>query len=157
MRDELHRPDVARRRSCGRQGHAPGCVGSHADTIRVDLAAGPRSATPWGGDVQSVRALPVCAAANVGPGQRADLRDERLDQQDNASVESTKKLGQELGADYMLIGNISSIVDEAPNRKDLTVFYVMNLELVDIQSNVKVWIGDDKIKKLIERKNYKGR
>ena len=89
--------------------------------------------------------------------ERADLRDERLDQQDNASVESTKKLGQELGADYMLIGNISSIVDEAPNRKDLTVFYVMNLELVDIQSNVKVWIGDDKIKKLIERKNYKGR
>lgn len=89
--------------------------------------------------------------------ERVDVRDERIDQQDNASVETTKKLGQELGADYMLIGNINSIVDEAPNRKDLTVFYVMNLELIDIQTNRKVWIGDDKIKKLIQRKNYRGR
>jgi len=38
----------------------------------------------------------------------------RLDQQANASYETTKKMAQELGADFMMIGNINSIVDENP-------------------------------------------
>tara|TARA_R110002124_G_scaffold46903_1_gene140204 strand:- start:3725 stop:4336 length:612 start_codon:yes stop_codon:yes gene_type:complete len=88
--------------------------------------------------------------------ERADVRDERLDQQANASYETTKKIGQELGADFMMIGNINSIVDEAIDSKTLAVFYTINLEFVNIQTNQKVWIGNHKIKKFIERKNYRG-
>jgi hypothetical protein len=88
--------------------------------------------------------------------ERADIRDERLDQQANASYETTKKLGQELGADFMLIGNINSIVDEAVDSRTLAVFYTVNLEFVNIQTNQKVWIGNKKIKKFIERRNYRG-
>jgi len=89
--------------------------------------------------------------------ERSDIRDERLDQQNNASVETTKQLAQELGADFMMIGNISSIVDEGPANKFLTVFYTVNMEMVNVETNQKVWIGNKKIKKTIERKNYRGK
>ncbi len=88
--------------------------------------------------------------------ERSEIRQEREEQQTYASVETTKQMAQELGADYMMIGNISSIVDEAPNRKDLTVFYTVNLELISVESNQKVWIGNKKIKKTVRRRNYRG-
>lgn len=88
--------------------------------------------------------------------ERVDLRDERMDQQRWSSVETTKELAMETGADYMLIGNINSIVDEAVDRRTLAVFYTINLELVNVETNEKVWIGNKKIKKLIERRNYRG-
>ncbi|MEX2455936.1 MAG: penicillin-binding protein activator LpoB [Balneolaceae bacterium] len=88
--------------------------------------------------------------------ERVDLRDERIDQQQWSSVETTKELAMETGADYMLIGNINSIVDEAVDRRTLAVFYTINLELVNVETNEKVWIGNKKIKKLIERRNYRG-
>ncbi|MEX0661071.1 MAG: penicillin-binding protein activator LpoB [Balneolaceae bacterium] len=88
--------------------------------------------------------------------ERVDIRDERIDQQQWSSVETTKELAMETGADYMLIGNINSIVDEAVDRRTLAVFYTINLELVNVETNEKVWIGNKKIKKLIERRNYRG-
>ncbi|MEO1023907.1 MAG: penicillin-binding protein activator LpoB [Bacteroidota bacterium] len=88
--------------------------------------------------------------------ERADIRQERAEQQQFASIETTKKMAQELGADYMLIGNINSIVDEAISGKELAVFYTVNMELVNVETNQKVWIGNKKIKKFIERKNYRG-
>jgi len=88
--------------------------------------------------------------------ERAEIRDERLDQQANASYETTKKMAQELGADFMMIGNINSIVDEAVDNRTLAVFYTVNLEFVNVETNQKVWIGNKKIKKFIERRNYRG-
>ncbi len=88
--------------------------------------------------------------------ERSQIRDERMDQQTNASFETTKKMAQELGADFMMIGNINSIVDEAIDSRTLAVFYTVNLELVNVETNQKVWIGNKKIKKLIERRNYRG-
>lgn len=88
--------------------------------------------------------------------EREDIRDERLDQQTWSSFETTKKMAQELGADFMMIGNISSIVDESVSGKQLTVFYTVNLEFVNVETNQKVWIGNEKIKKLIDRKNFRG-
>src|SRR5690606_25403010 len=87
---------------------------------------------------------------------REQLREERTDQQANATVESTKRMAQELGADFMLIGSINSIVDEAVDNRTLAVFYTIDLELVNVETNQKVWIGNKKIKKLIERQNYRG-
>ena len=47
----------------------------------------------------------------------------------------------------MINGVISSIVDQYKNQK--TVFYQIDLELTDLETNEKVWIGDKKIKKAI--------
>ncbi len=78
---------------------------------------------------------------------REKLRDERADQQQFASPETQKKWGRELGADYMVFGTINSIVDSEGKRK--VVFYQINLELADLETNELVWIGDKKIKKYI--------
>lgn len=88
--------------------------------------------------------------------ERKQMREERQDQQSNSSYESTKALAQELGADFMLIGNISSILDESVSGKNAAVFYSVNLELVNVETNQKVWIHNKKIKKMIERSKYRG-
>ena len=79
---------------------------------------------------------------------RNEVRDERNDQQTFASEESKKKWGREKGADYMINGVISSIVDQHKNQK--TVYYQIDLELTDLETNEKVWIGDHKIKKAVQ-------
>lgn len=81
-----------------------------------------------------------------GGKMREELRAERADQQTNASVSTMKKFGLETGADFMLQGSINSIVD-AHKRKKVT-YYQIDLELTNLQTNEKVWIGDSKIKKL---------
>jgi uncharacterized protein (TIGR02722 family) len=78
---------------------------------------------------------------------REKIRQERADQQQFSSPETTKKWGRELGADYMLFGTINSIVDTY-NKKQVT-YYQINLELADMETNELVWIGEKKIKKYI--------
>lgn len=80
--------------------------------------------------------------------ERNQVRDERNDQQTFSSEESKKKWGREKGADFMLNGVIASIVDQYKNQK--TVSYQVNLELTDLESNEKVWIGEKEIKKYIK-------
>lgn len=87
--------------------------------------------------------------------EREQLREERQDQQSYSSYETTAALANELGADFMLIGNISSIVDESVSGKEAAIFYTVNLELVDVETNRKVWIGNKKIKKFIEKKRLR--
>jgi hypothetical protein len=60
-----------------------------------------------------------------------------------------KPAGQDLGADFVLQGMITTLMDEPDSTK--AVFYQVDLELVDPASNVKVWQGQKKIKKLVER------
>ncbi len=83
-----------------------------------------------------------------GGKKREELRAERADQQTNATVSSMKKFGLEQGADYMLQGSINSIVDSEKRKK--VVYYQVNLELTDMQSNEVVWIGDKKIAKYVK-------
>lgn len=87
-------------------------------------------------------------------GTRADLRAEREAMQGNASPETVKEFGREMGADYVLTGNINQIVDEEGGQK--VSFYQTDLELVDVESNVKVWMGQKKIKKYIGQGKYSG-
>lgn len=84
---------------------------------------------------------------------REEVRAERADQQNYASQETMKKFGQEHGADFILTGSINSIVDEYSSEK--TIFYQIDLELTNIQTNEKVWIGDKKIKKYLGNKKQK--
>jgi len=83
-----------------------------------------------------------------GGKKREELRAEKADQQDNASVSTMKKFGLENGADYILQGSINSIVDSHKRQK--VVYYQVNLELTDIQTNEVVWIGDKKISKYVK-------
>ncbi|MEC4112535.1 penicillin-binding protein activator LpoB [Myroides pelagicus] len=84
-----------------------------------------------------------------GGKKREELRGERADQQTNASVSSMKKFGLEQGADFMLQGSINSIVDA--HKKQKVVYYQVNLELTNIQTNEVVWVGDKKIAKYVKR------
>jgi penicillin-binding protein activator len=86
-------------------------------------------------------------------GEREQIRDERKDQAREASEETQKAPGQESGADFMLIGNISSIVDKEGG--EAVKYYQINMELVNIETNQKVWIGEKKIKKIVSQDKYK--
>lgn len=82
-----------------------------------------------------------------GGEKREEIRGERADQQNNSSKSTMKKFGLEMGADYMLQGDINSIIDSY--KKDKVVFYQVNLELSHMQTNEVVWIGEKKIKKTV--------
>jgi len=80
--------------------------------------------------------------------KREALRQERASQQNYSSLETAKQWGKELGADYMLQGDIASITDAY--KKEKVTYYQTSLELSDLESNEVVWIGDKKIKKYIK-------
>lgn len=80
---------------------------------------------------------------------REQLRDERADQQQFADPETAKRWRRELGADFMLQGVINSIVDS--QEREQLIYYQVDLELTDIETNEKVWIGSKKIKKYVSR------
>jgi len=82
-----------------------------------------------------------------GGKKREELRAEKADQQTNASASSMKKFGLEQGADFILQGSINSIIDSEKRKK--VVYYQVNLELTNIQTNEVVWIGDKKIAKYV--------
>jgi len=85
--------------------------------------------------------------------ERGQIRDEKADQAGNASVETRQSAGEESGAKLMMIGSLNSIVDQEGGKA--VVFYQVNLELVEIESHKKLWIGDKKIKKFVERSGTK--
>jgi uncharacterized protein (TIGR02722 family) len=81
--------------------------------------------------------------------ERQEVRAEREDQQENARADTRARMAQELGANYMLQGDIVAIEDQEGREK--VVYYQIDATLVDVESNIKVWTGQHKIKKLIER------
>ncbi len=84
---------------------------------------------------------------------RAEVRDERQEQQEFASRETAKRMREELGADFILQGAIKTITDQEGG--DQVVFYQTDLELINIETMEKVWIGDKKIKKGISQSSRK--
>lgn len=85
-------------------------------------------------------------------GERAEVREERAEQQENSSPETRARLVQETGADFMLQGSINSVKDET--RGQYAIMFQSNLELIDMTTNEKVWIGQKKIKKVVKRPQY---
>jgi uncharacterized protein (TIGR02722 family) len=86
----------------------------------------------------------------AGRGERDEVREERREQAIRAREDTQKAPGKEIGADYMMKGSISTILDEAEGVK--AVFYQVDLEMIDLENNVKSWFGQKKIKKVVERK-----
>ena len=85
--------------------------------------------------------------------ERGELRSERTEQQTWAREETQKRLAAETGADYMLQGGIKTIIDKEGNQQ--VKFYQVDMELIHLESNEKVWIGSKKIKKLVKQPRMK--
>ena len=85
-------------------------------------------------------------------GERDEIRYERDDQQQNAAPDTRSRMWMESGADYMLQGEIQSIEDRDEGRS--VVLYQVDLTLTDLESNAKIWVGQHKIKKFIDRPRY---
>ena len=86
--------------------------------------------------------------------ERLTIRAERLSQQDFANPETAKALRNELGADYMMVGSIKTIIDSS-DTVSIRSYYV-HAELIDIESTRIIWAGEDSsIKKQITRSRYR--
>ncbi|MDR0525329.1 MAG: penicillin-binding protein activator LpoB [Spirochaetaceae bacterium] len=90
----------------------------------------------------------------AGGETRDELREERQDQQAQASEETASALGKETGAVFLLTGAVKSIVDKAG---DTTVrSYFVSAELTSIETNTRLWMGQNsEIKKVIKQPKYK--
>ena len=80
--------------------------------------------------------------------ERDEIRQERKDQDLNAKEESRNAAGQEQGADFMLKGQINTIIDA--EGKQQVRYYQVDLTMVSMADNRKVWLGQKKIKKLVK-------
>jgi uncharacterized protein (TIGR02722 family) len=100
------------------------------------------------------RALITTGAARVvaSGDQRTEMRDERKDQQQNARADTRARQGQELGARYMLAGDLQAIEDV--DGRERVIFYQVDASLIDLETNTKVWVGQHKIKKYVERARF---
>ena len=84
----------------------------------------------------------------AGGRERDEVRGERGDQSVFASPETAAEFGREIGADYVLTGTVNSIEDQEDDTR--AIFYQVNLEMIDVETALKVWMGSTEIKKVIE-------
>ncbi|PIE51478.1 penicillin-binding protein activator LpoB [Candidatus Fermentibacteria bacterium] len=83
-----------------------------------------------------------------GGRERDEVRGERRGQNIFASPETAAQFGRETGADFVMTGTLNSIEDQEGDTR--AVFYQVNLELIDVETALKVWMGSTEIKKIIE-------
>jgi len=82
--------------------------------------------------------------------ERTSVRAERADQQQNAIAESRARVAMEQGAQFMLQGDVQAIEDAQGRERVIT--YQVDATLVDLTSNTKIWVGQHKIKKYVDRR-----
>ncbi|MDR2772840.1 MAG: penicillin-binding protein activator LpoB [Elusimicrobiota bacterium] len=83
--------------------------------------------------------------------QRNEIRAERADQAANSA--EAKRQGQEAAADFMLQGTVNTIFDKEGSRE--VKYYQVDLQMLNIETNVLVWQGEKKIKKYVAKQKYK--
>ena len=81
--------------------------------------------------------------------ERGEIREERKDQELHARQDTANPMGQEVGADFMLKGTINSILDTEGKKQ--VRYYQIDLTLISMADNRKVWVGQKKIKKLVKQ------
>jgi len=90
----------------------------------------------------------------AGGALRDALRTERQDQQGNAREDTAASLAKETGADFMLLGTVRTIIDKVDNKSVRT--YFVNAELTSIETNQRMWMGQNsEIKKMVTRPKNK--
>ncbi len=88
----------------------------------------------------------------AGAGDRPELRDEVKQMQENARPETMKKLKQETGADFYMLGQINDIVDKEGGKS--VRYYQVILELVQLETHEKKWMGKQDIKKYVKKSKF---
>jgi PBP1b-binding outer membrane lipoprotein LpoB len=90
----------------------------------------------------------------AGGSTRIELREERQDQQINASEATASRLANETGADFLLTGTVRTIIDRAANQTVRT--YFVFAEMTDIETNARMWMAQNsEIKKVIVQPRYR--
>ena len=84
---------------------------------------------------------------------RATVREEREEQQYFASESTAKALGKEIGADFLLQGSVRTNLDQVSGKSVRT--YYISAELIEIETNKKVWVGEETIKKMVKQSKFK--
>jgi penicillin-binding protein activator len=79
---------------------------------------------------------------------RDKLREERAQQQDFSDPATLAQWGLETGANLMLFGEMTSETDVYNNNR--VVNYLTTLFLTDMESNKRIWYGQQEIKKQIK-------
>ena len=79
---------------------------------------------------------------------RDQLRNERAQQQDFADPATMANWGKEVGANLILFGEMTSETDTYQKRR--LVNYVTTLFLTDMETNKRVWYGQEEIKKYVK-------
>ncbi len=77
---------------------------------------------------------------------------QRQTQSGEYKASKSAKSGQAEGAKYMLMGEISSIVKNAGDIKNID--YILQLKLIEVETRKKVWAAEDKIRKTSERPTF---
>lgn len=85
--------------------------------------------------------------------EREEVRTEVKQQDLHATEETRKSMGEEIGADFMLQGSINTIIDAVSGKQ--ARFYQIDLTLIQLGTNRKVWVGQKKIKKTIEKGGFR--
>ena len=80
--------------------------------------------------------------------ERGEIREERKDQDLNSSESTRNAAGQEMGADFMLKGQINTIIDQEGKKQ--VRYYQIDLTMISMANNRKVWLGQKKIKKYVK-------
>jgi uncharacterized protein (TIGR02722 family) len=90
----------------------------------------------------------------AGGSTRLELREERQDQQTNASESTASRLANETGADFLLTGTVRTIIDRAANQTVRT--YFVFAEMTDIETNARMWMAQNsEIKKVIVQPRFR--
>jgi uncharacterized protein (TIGR02722 family) len=82
----------------------------------------------------------------------AAVREQLEFQQNSGMVDDSKAIafGQQVGAQYMLYGNLASIVKSNKDKSD--IYYKFTLRLLDLQSGLVEWADETEIRKTKENK-----
>jgi hypothetical protein len=103
-------------------------------------------------DIENALITTGSARVVASDAERAELRAERKDQQQYSRADTRTRPGQEMGARYALTGELQAIEDV--DGRERVVFYQVDAALVDLETNTKVWVGQHKIKKYVERARF---
>ncbi len=80
--------------------------------------------------------------------QRDPIRAERLQGQEWSRPETRKQMKNELGADYIVLGRVADDRPRSLDGRGGVAYYKVNLEVIDLESNEKVYIGSQEVKKV---------
>ena len=147
IQDALSRPWISNFRQ--QNGHPPAViVGTVRNLSHEHINVNTFTADMERALVNSGRVEFVAASS-----ERDEVREERIDQDLNASDATRNAPGQEVGADFMLKGQINTIIDA--NASEQVRYYQVDLTMISMADNRKVWLGQKKIKKLVKNAKFR--